>query len=248
MKNVNAKLDYIDKEILKYLKKNTKEALKLGVRGVANKVNTTPSRVMRIAKKLNYSGFIEMLYSFKDNYSIAYDQLTIEIRKKFFFRVRNSNEIDEFLSLINSSKIAIYGEGFSSIVSKYIYQKFLVLGIESIHILWMDASLLIKNKVEIDLILIISKSGDTEACYEFAKTIKELGGKVASFTGNNKSRISEISDYAFYFEDIFKDDDDIFYPNPFFGYCIIGFEELISKYFERYIVKNDFQNIKKVYT
>lgn len=237
MKNIykNSALDILDKEILKYLKNNTKEALKLGVRGVANKINTTPSKIMRIAKKLNYSGFVEMLYSFKYNDLMEYDNLTIEIRKKFFFRVRNKSEIDEFLNLINTSKIALYGEGFSSIISEYIYQKLLVLGIEPIHIQWIDPQFFKNLKTKIDLILIVSKSGETESCYEFARIIKELGGKVASFTGNNMSKISQISDYAFYFEDVFKDDDDIFYPNPFFGYCIIGFEELISKYFEKYI-------------
>lgn len=100
----------------------------------------------------------------------------------------------------------------------------------------MDRPRLFLNiKNDIDMILIISKSGETESCCKFAKLVKELGGKVASFTGNSNSTISLISDYAFYFEDTMKYDDDVFYPNPFFGYCIIGFEELISKYFDKYI-------------
>lgn len=235
MKKINNDFDKIDINILDYLKKNPREALKLGVRGVANKFNTIPSRIVRLAKKLNYSGFLEMIYSFKYNDINEYDNLTIEIRKKFFFRVRDKKEIDEFLSLMKTAKFAVYGEGFSSLISNYIYQKLLVLGLEPINIQWIDPAFFLNIKNDIDMILIISKSGETESCCKFAKLVKDLGGKVASFTGNSNSTISLISDYAFYFEDTMKYDDDVFYPNPFFGYCIIGFEELISKYFDKYI-------------
>lgn len=235
MKKINNGFDKIDRDILDYLKKNPKEALKLGVRGVANKFNTIPSKIVRLAKKLNYSGFLEMIYSFKYNDINEYDNLTIEIRKKFFFRVRDKKEIDEFLYLIKTSKFAVYGEGFSSLISNYIYQKLLVLGLEPINVLWIDPAFFLNIKKDIDMILIISKSGETESCCKFANLIKEAGGKVASFTGNSNSTISILSDYAFYFEDTMKYDDDVFYPNPFFGYCIIGFEELISKYFDKYL-------------
>lgn len=87
MKKINNDFDKIDRDILDYLKKNPREALKLGVRGVANKFNTIPSRIVRLAKKLNYSGFLEMIYSFKYNDINEYDNLTIEIRKKFFLEL-----------------------------------------------------------------------------------------------------------------------------------------------------------------
>lgn len=224
------KLDDFDIKLVEYLKSNIDEALKLGVRGVAQKNYTSTSRIMRLAKKMNYSGFLEMMYSFRENYI----DLKIELNTQGTFRVRKSSEIEEFIDILKNGKIAIYGGGFSGIVADYIYQKLLVLGLDVIHILSIDPHVLKKNNLKFDLLLIISKSGETQHCFEFLKTAKELGAKTTSFTGNRNSKISQNSDFAFYFEDHFKDDDDIFYPNPFFGYCIIGFEEIVNRYFQKY--------------
>lgn len=224
------KLDDFDVKLIEYLKSNIDEALKLGVRGVAQKNYTSTSRIMRLAKKMNYSGFLEMMYSFKENYN----DLKIELNTHGTFRVRNSSEIEEFLNILKIGKIAIYGEGFSGIIANYIYQKLLVLGLDVIQILCMDPHVLKKNNLKFDLLLIISKSGETIPCLNFLNTAKELGAKTSSFTENHNSKISQASDLAFYFEDHFKDDDDIFYPNPFFGYCIVGFEEIINRYFQKY--------------
>ncbi|MGY0394308.1 MurR/RpiR family transcriptional regulator [Fusobacterium sp. SYSU M8A802] len=224
------KLDDLDMELIKYLKANIDEALKLGVRGVAKKNYTSTSRIMRLAKKMNYSGFLEMMYNFKENYN----DLKIELNTQGSFRVRNSKEIEEFLEILKNGKIAIYAEGFSGIIANYIYHKLLVLGLDAIQILCMEPHILKRNNLQFDLLLIISKSGETISCLNLLKTAKELGVRTSSFTGNHNSKISQASDLAFYFEDHFKDDTDIFYPNPFFGYCIVGFEVLISKYFKKY--------------
>lgn len=228
------KLSDFEKELIEYFIDNTTEALKLGVRGVAKEKYTSTSTIMRLSKKLGYSGFVEMLYSFKDGVMNFYgDSSRIELTTHGAFRVREKSEIDGFLEILKNGKIGIYGEGFSELAARYIYQKLIVLGIDAVHIIAMNAKMIEKSKMKIDMLLVVSKSGETHSNYELCEAFKQVGTKISSFTGRSSSRISKISDFSFTFEDKFKQDDEVFYPNPFFGYCIAGFEELIRLYFER---------------
>ena len=59
-------IELFEKELIEYFVNNVSEALELGVRGVAKKKYTSTSTIMRLSKKLGYSGFIEMLYSFRE--------------------------------------------------------------------------------------------------------------------------------------------------------------------------------------
>ena len=101
----------------------------------------------------------------------------------------------------------------------------------------MDPKAVEKSKIKLDMFLVVSKSGETYYNYKLCETFKNSGTKIGSFTGRESSKISKISDFSFTFEDKFKQDDDVFYPNPFFGYCIAGFEELIRLFFEKYDIK-----------
>ncbi len=232
------KLSSSEKELIEYLINNISEALELGVRGVARKKYTSTSTIMRLSKKLGYSGFVDMLYSFREGSLDSYGDFSkIELTTHGAFRVRNKIEIDEFLEILKNGKIGIYAEGFSEIVARYIYQKLIVLGIDTIWIIAMDPKTVEKSKMKLDMLLVISKSGETYNAYKLCEKLKEMEIKIGSFTGRGGSRISKISDFSFTFEDKFKQDDDVFYPNPFFGYCIAGFEELIRLYFKKNYIK-----------
>ena len=69
---------------------------------------------------------------------------------------------------------------------------------------------------------------------KLAKQAKEENITVCSFTGNAASHLAKLSDISFTYNDPHTLDDDVYYPNPFIGLCIIGFEELIRRYFEKY--------------
>lgn len=231
-------LSSFEKELIEYFINNVSEALELGVRGVAKKKYTSTSTIMRLSKKLGYSGFIEMLYSFRERSTNSYGTSSkIELTTHGDFRVRDKKEIDEFLKILKHGKIGIYGEGFSEIVAKYIYQKLIVLGIDAIIIVAMDPKAVKKSKIKLDMLLVVSKSGETYPSYRLCEVLKESGTKIGSFTGRESSKISKISNFSFTFEDKFKQDDDVFYPNPFFGYCIAGFEELVRLFFEKNNIK-----------
>jgi len=59
----NKGLTEIEIEVLNYMIDNINDINKMGVRGVAKNNFTSTSTIMRLAKKLGYSGFLEMQYN-----------------------------------------------------------------------------------------------------------------------------------------------------------------------------------------
>lgn len=80
-----AKLSQTEQSVLEYLMEHTEEALKIGIRGVAQKKYTSTATVMRLAKKLGFEGFREMIYSFRTEMDPAGNTLPEELREQIHF-------------------------------------------------------------------------------------------------------------------------------------------------------------------
>lgn len=230
------KLNENEKRIYNFLLSANLE--KLSVRDVANKTFASPASVIRMTKKLGYSGYSEFIFELKKYAELKGERFQISLKQEGFFLIRDPLEIDIFLEALYKEKILIYAEGFSEIISSYMYKKLVVLGRDVTLFHGVDYEVVTRNPFKINpysAVIIISKSGETPYCISFGEYMKEKGAKLITFTGNSQSTLSKISDVAFNYEDPYKEDGDIFYPNPFFGYVIVGFEELIKLYFEKYI-------------
>lgn len=55
-------LTELDKQILQYIIEHIDTVLQMGVRKVAKANYTSPATVIRLAKKLGYTGFVDMYY------------------------------------------------------------------------------------------------------------------------------------------------------------------------------------------
>lgn len=126
--------------------------------------------------------------------------------------------------------------------------KLLVLGKKTIMSTFIDLDLLFDNHTEnIDSVILISKSGEGSHCVNSCKHAKERHLTIISFTGNNDSTVSKNSDITFLIPDCEKFDNDNYYPNPFFAYCIETFELMIQKYLdyeEKNAKKQVIKNVK----
>ena len=56
------KLSELDIKVLHYIIENIDDVLDKGVRGVAKDNYTSPSTIIRLSKKLGYTGFIDLYY------------------------------------------------------------------------------------------------------------------------------------------------------------------------------------------
>lgn len=232
----NVKLSNIEETILTYLINNIETCTKQGIREIAKINYTSPATIIRLSKKLGYSGFIELAYSLKNklssNNKTSFYESNNDNNTRKIFSTNYENAENDFVNCIRDGNILICGEGFSEIVSKYFYMKLLVLGKKSIMSTFIDLDILLNNHGDsINSIILISKSGEGTHCVNSCIHAKERNLKIISFTGNNNSTLAQNSDITFIIPDAEKMDNDNYYPNPFFSYCIETFELMIHKYF-----------------
>ena len=115
---------------------------------------------------------------------------------------KNSDSIDQnqVLKLIEliveidskDGRIFIYGAGRSGFIGRCFAQRLMHLGIKSCFV--SDA--VTYRYARGDLLIVISGSGETTSPKAIAEEAKEIGGKIALFTGNLKSTIATLSDLA----------------------------------------------------
>ena len=110
----------------------------------------------------------------------------------------SSIDVDQILKLINlivevdsnNGRIFVYGAGRSGFIGRCFAQRLMHLGIKSCFV--SDAVTYRYSKV--DLLILVSGSGETTSPKAIAEEAREIGGKVALLTGNTNSKIATLSD------------------------------------------------------
>jgi 6-phospho 3-hexuloisomerase len=109
----------------------------------------------------------------------------------------DTNKVLKLIELIievnlNDGRIFIYGAGRSGFIGRSFAQRLMHLDIKSCFV--SDAVTYRFSKD--DLLIIISGSGETTSPKAIAEKAKEIGGKIALFTGNLKSSIAMLSNLS----------------------------------------------------
>lgn len=239
----NRKLTEREIEVLKYIIENIDSVNKMGVRGIAKENFTSTTTIMRLAKKLGYSGFLEMQYNLN---SIAKNS-TIEdlnninfienLNMESLLTINERKDIDNFIDILledNSKFIFIYGNGFSSIVAEYINKKLLVMGKKCILSNGTDSIGVFENNLDyISCIIALSKSGESPMVLNKVKIAKDHNIKVVSFTNEDENSVSKLADIKFKIEDSNKLDSKNLMPNTFFPKMLAMIELIIFEYYKR---------------
>jgi len=194
--------------ILQYIQTNPELCLRQGIRSVAEQCYSNPSSLVRLAKKLKFSGWLELVYFIKFNITLPKLDVTNDIE---FMNIQPPEQLDPLLHRLQKERILIHGSGFSQLIAQYIYNKFLV----------------------IDSIWIISKSGRSSSALSWLNALKDKNTELVCFTGDYQSPLAQAANTAIIIHDPQKYDDDIYWSNPFFGYCILGFEHLLKLWFRQ---------------
>ncbi len=237
----NKGLTELEKTVFQYIVENINELSGTGVREIAKENYTSTSTIMRVAKKLGYSGFLEMQYHLR---SLVDNHATSDIERSDFIEslniesllmYNNSMNISDFTKLLHQNRnsvIFIHANGFSSIIAEYMSKKFLVMGIRCIFSNGTDSIAVFENNIDnIGLALFISKSGETTMVINRARIASSKKIKVVSFTGDKSSSLNELSDITFKIQDNGKLDDRNEYPNTFFPKLLILVELIIFEYY-----------------
>lgn len=238
-------LSDMERTVLQYIVEHIDQVLKMGVRGVARENYTSSSTIMRLTKKLGYRGFVDMYYkliplvqnaeglagtidtdlqfmnSFCSNTLLqynSYDQMKLFARK---------------ICELGNQFVFIFGTGFSAMSADYLNRKFLVLGRKCIVSSGMDSIGVFENNLtDMGILIVISRSGETQSVVDRVKTAKENGIFIVSFTNELENRVNRLADLAFRIEDSNKLDDRNMMPNTFFPNVLMLMELLVYEYYK----------------
>ncbi|TQI79369.1 RpiR family transcriptional regulator [Serratia fonticola] len=225
----DVKLGSIEISVLKYIQADPEKCIQQGIRGVAEKCHSNPSTLVRLAKKLKFSGWLEMVYFIKFNITLPKLDVTNDVD---FMSIQPPEKVAPLLQGLVHERILIHGSGFSQLIAQYIYNKFLVTGVNASLALWPDYEILEqKNANKYDSIWLVSKSGRSSSVLSWVKALERKNINLVCFTGDHQSPLAQAADVSFLIHDPQKYDDDIYWSNPFFGYCILGFEHLLKLWF-----------------
>lgn len=215
--------------VLDYIYTYPDRCIDNGVRAASSACHSSPSTLVRLAKKLGFRGWLELIYFIKFNLIKTLEDTTDNLLHAPFMTTQPAEGMDDFLDTLRYQRLLIHGSGFSQLMAQYFYNKCLTVGIDCYLALWPDLDILgEKGKRPFDCAWVISKSGRSHSALEWLAATQKIGLPLICFTGDSASPLAAAAQRAFIFDDHQKYDDDIYYANPFFGYCLLGFERIIG--------------------
>lgn len=223
IKSVYPSLKNLEKRLLEYIVSEPEEFSNSLVAEVSNKVNCSQATVVRLARKLGYSGFSELKNSIlKDNLEstplyqniLKEDNINDVVKKVFMtslqsiqdtLTVIDMNNINASVNkLLHANKIMFIGSGDAAVVALAGYLKFSRIGILSFFSFDYDSQLILSSQLkEKDVLIVVSHSGNTKTILDIIKNAKNYGAEIITITnfplsviGKNSDIILSTSTYA----------------------------------------------------
>ncbi|WP_195263481.1 MurR/RpiR family transcriptional regulator [Clostridium sp. 1001275B_160808_H3] len=226
----NYKLTETERQVLEYILKNIDNVLDKGVREVAQENYTSATTIIKLSKKLGYTGYVDMLYRL--NFIIKNNEKNQERTSDItsFIDEIDKNIIDSFIdNLIKHRQDIIYitGTGFSSPIVDFFCRKMLVLGFKCIKT--NSYGVYDNNQIGGALVIGISKSGETESVTKVIDYAAKNNLDIITFTGRQNSHMAKQSTIHFSILDDKELDDRNITANYFYARVMIVMEYLLDK-------------------
>lgn len=226
----NYKLTETERQVLEYILKNIDDVLDKGVREIAQINYTSATTIIKLSKKLGYTGYVDMIYrlNFIVKNNEKNQKRTSDITS--FIDEIDKNTIDSFIdSLIKHRQDIIYitGTGFSSPIVDFFCRKMLVLGFKCIKT--NSYGVYDNNQIGGALVIGISKSGETESVTKVIDYAAKNKLDIITFTGRPSSHMAKQSTIHFSILDDKELDDRNITSNYFYARVMIVMEYLLDK-------------------
>lgn len=200
-------LNDTEDEIIKYLKKNRQNLQSLSIQKIATELYIAPNSIMRLSKKLGYSGFAELKFAVANELKPQNKTLSgqlMELLPNNIVRtldIIDINQITLVASIIKKAKCCIFAGVGDSIYFCELLGKNMrcvdsnVKYFQQIH----DMIYSVEHGSKDDVLVIISAQGENERLIDLAKKAKAKGMKVISITHMNDNRLAQEANYNLFF-------------------------------------------------
>lgn len=202
-------LNETDDSIIDYIRLHREDIMKLSIQKIASDLYTVPNTVMRLSKKLGYSGFSELKYSLQGESkaeegdatisSQLLSQLPVNIVKTL--DIVDTSAIKKAASMMYQAGCCIFaGVGDSSYFCEMLGKNLRCLDrsvqyYQQIH----DMSYAVKHGTRDDLLIIISARGENERILRLAKEAGCIGMPIISITHFNENSLAKLAAVNLFF-------------------------------------------------
>ena len=171
-----AKLSETEQSVLEYLLNNIDTLDDIGIKPVAMAYFTSMTTVIRLSKKLGYRGYREMMYDLKHLQHVS-REMNQSLKDSSVHFVCHTGDVDVFIAALHRNRmIGVNGEGFSRIVAQYMATKLVGLGFLAVIQDFLETDQFVEsNRNTLSCMMLISKSGQTEAILETARAWPRRG-------------------------------------------------------------------------
>ena len=203
-----------ERTVLEYILDHLDTVQTEGVRGVARANYTSTSTIMRLARKMNYSGFVDMCYKLRSFTETPHQTM---------------QEEEDFLNGFSTQSLLNYNT---------YTQKLVNMGILCFSATGGDSVGIFENTLDrMGMFFCISKSGETSMVRDKIKTAQENGVCTVAITGEQENSVGRYADLWFRVENQWKLDDQNTMPNTFFPQVMMLIE-LITYEYRRLCMEN----------
>lgn len=209
MNNNYDELNQNDKDILSYILSNKNEVSDMTITSLANLTLTSKSTIMRLAKKLEYSGYSELKYDLqyqipKNNIEerqsfTSLQEIDIEQTRKLFDQM---NIMPLLKKLYSANRIFCYGTGWGQmdVLSDFSrsmvnHGKFPILLSHT-----TELGTASKSMDENDIVIIVSLSGEIKEAKNAMESLILRHVPILSITDLRNNKFASIADYNLYFQ------------------------------------------------
>ncbi|OFI48546.1 transcriptional regulator [Floricoccus tropicus] len=197
-----------EKEMVHYIVNNRQEVVKYSIIELGEKLLSSKSSVLRLAKKLGFRGYTDLKYSLEESLVKVVIQpsdlvagLRDEINKTFQYA--QQIKIEYLLERIkNCNRLLLYATGFTqnNYTKELSNDLFLSGRPNSLISGETNFDMISETLDENDLVIITSLSGDTKSIQKTVEKLKIHGASICSVTAFGKNYLSQNSDYQLYYE------------------------------------------------
>lgn len=210
-------LNELEKQIVSYMQDHLNELKSIGIRQMAKDKYTSTSTIYKLCNKFGFEGYSDMIYHLTNSkeISIDFNGRYLEYKQEFHQILKNKK----------SSRIIVFGLGFSAPIADYIQQRLTLLGYQALCVVHMEMF----NHLYTDdtILIVVSYSGQTPRLNELVKNASDNHIPVISFVGNANSSIYSSSTLPILINNYNSFTHDLNKPSFFFGETIIAFETLL---------------------
>lgn len=202
-------------KIARWMLENEKQLVDTPIKDISYICGVSQPSVVRLCKKLGCNGIKDlkilvdsMQYDNEKSIPCTFDDSSKEIFNKVFsssiesiertFSFVSCEEIDSLSDMIiSASTISVFGIGGSSLAARYLSEELIRLGFKSM--CFTDPFSISSSASTFslgDLLIFVSRQGETKELVDKAQKAKDTGGSIALITTSDVSTLYSLSDMA----------------------------------------------------